>query len=443
MITERRESKAWLFWTALLLLSVFVAVAFVSRLEPSQALTSPLAKGHAAAPLGAGIEGKITYTDVITSYSYLPAVFNDFAYAHLTLSKTAFPATFLAAAGKVVTYTVTIKNEGDTAGTLLTVSDTLPAGFSFLSMAPGSDPSSAPAVNGSQLTWSGSWAMAPGQQRQLIYRVTASQTPGEYTNRVTCTAANAQVPAQPAQATVTVQPAILMQEDFNLGISRWTPFLNYHRLEEGQWYWGQNDGVGGSGALSFDSTAGPTGKVAGDGLMMYLQPGAQEWTNYRVEIKFYNTGGVTNQGVPEPNSGDPLGLWIHGHYQDSEDESAWVSGYYVVVVGKSTSANHFVRIAKMQEPGDCDACLKPYRMYNFNNPLMKIESDLIPGPLEHYRWYNLAVEVRGANIKVYLENQLVLEWTDPILPYLSGTVGFKTHEAQINSFDDVLVTPLP
>jgi hypothetical protein len=324
------------------------------------------------------------------------------------------------------------------------VSDTLPAGFSFLGMVPGSDPGSAPAVNGTQLTWSGSWAMAPDQQRQLIFRVTASETPGQYTNRVTCTAENAQVPSQSAEATVTVQPPILMQEDFNLGITRWSPFLNEpSRLELGQWYWGQNDGTNSSGALTHDCCSGPTGKVASDGLMMYLQPGAQEWTNYRVETMMFLTGGVDNQGNPEPKSGDPIGLWVRGHYQDSENEAQWVSGYYVVLVGKANSVSHFVRIAKMQEPGDCDACLKPYRLYNFNNPLVKARSADLPGGFEHYRWYSFAVEVRDANIKVYVDNALVLDWTDPTLPYLSGTVGFKVHETQTASFDDVRVTPLP
>jgi hypothetical protein len=242
-----------------------------------------------------------------------------------------------------------------------------------------------------------------------------------------------------------MKPSILLQENFDADIGRWTPFLNYEqRLQEGQWYWRAGDGVGGSGALSFDSTAGPPGKVASDALMMYLQPGAEDWTNYRVEAKLYLTGGVTNQGVPEPNSGDPVGFWIRGHYQDAPKDSAqWVSGYYVVLCGKSDGQAHWIRIAKMQEPGDCDACNKPYRLYNFNNPLQKYQGPDIAGPFEHFRWYKLAVEVRGANIKVYVDDQLAGEWTDPTLPYLSGTIGFKAHETKTVSFDDVIVTSLP
>jgi hypothetical protein len=233
-----------------------------------------------------------------------------------------------------------------------------------------------------------------------------------------------------------------MQDNFDSGIGLWTAFLNYPpRLEPGQWYYGPHDGVGTSGALTHDCCTGT--KVASDALMMYLQPGAQDWTNYRVEAKMYLTGGVQNDGTPEPNSGDPIGFWIRGHYQDSQYEAQWVSGYYVVIAGKSDGAAHWIRISKIQEPGDCDACLKPERLYNFNNPIQKIESADLPGPFEHYRWYKLTVEVRGATIKVWLDDQFILQWTDPILPFLSGTVGFKVHETKTASFDDIVVTQLP
>jgi hypothetical protein len=177
--------------------------------------------------------------------------------------------------------------------------------------------------------------------------------------------------------------------------------------------------------------------------MMYLGEGAQEWTNYRVETMMMLTGGVDGSGNIIPETGDPIGLWVRGHYQDGEYESQWVSGYYVVIVGASDRAVHHVRIAKMQQPGDCDACLKPYRMYNFDNPMQKVQSEDLAGAFEHYRWYNLAVEVRDANIKVFVDDQLILDWTDPLLPYLSGTIGVKTHETKDAMFDDVIVTPLP
>jgi hypothetical protein len=82
-------------------------------------------------------------------------------------------------------------------------------------------------------------------------------------------------------------------------------------------------------------------------------------------------------------------------------------------------------------------------MYNFDNAIPKARSVDLPGAFAHNRWYKLAVEVRGANIKVYLDDQLVVEWTDLTLPYLSGTVGFAVFRSQTASFDDVIVRALP
>jgi hypothetical protein len=239
---------------------------------------------------------------------------------------------------------------------------------------------------------------------------------------------------------VVARPAVLMEDHFDAGIDAWTPFLNHHRLEPGQWFYSSDEGYGGSGGLNHSCCTGT--KVAGDALMMYLQPGAQDWTDYRVEAKVLLRGGVTKDGDDEPNSGDPVGFWIRGHWQESALESQWTSGYYVVIVGKSDDPEHYVRISKIQQPGDCEACLKDYRMYNFDNPMEKAWSAPLPGPFEHYRWYTLAVEVRGASFKVYLDDELALEWTDPLLPYMSGTIGFKVHETKSVTFDDVRVVPL-
>jgi hypothetical protein len=309
-------------------------------------------------------------------------------------------------------------------------------------MAPGSDVAADPTGTTGLIRWAGPFNIAGGGQLRLIYKVRANETPGQYTNLANVEALVGGPPAGPASAVVTVRPSILLEEHFDDGISRWTEFLNHPRLAAGQWYWGSTDGVGGSGAAVQDALAVP-GKVAADGLLMYLGEGAQEWTNYRVEMKMMLTGGVDGSGNFLPETGDPIGFWVRGHYQDSEYEAQWVSGYYVVLVGASNRQVHHVRIAKMQQPGDCDACLKPYRMYNFDNPMQKAQSENLAGPFEHYRWYHLAVEVRDANIKVFVDNQMVLEWTDPLLPFLSGTIGFKTHETKDAIFDDVIVTPLP
>jgi uncharacterized repeat protein (TIGR01451 family) len=425
-----------LLWSAILLLSVLVAVAFVGHLTPSQAVTPPAAGDDRT---GEGIAS----TGVVTYYSYLPAVFTDLTYAHLTVAKSASPATVILNPGALVSYTVTVQNQGDTTGTLLSVVDRLPAGFAFDSMVPGSDPSTPPAGVTGAITWTGSWSLAPGQQKRFIYRVTPSQTPGRYTNTATVTAQSASVPLQPAAATVTVLPEMLMQEDFDFGTPGWIPFLNHPRLQQGQWYWATADGINGSGALTQDCCAGLADKVAAEALMMYLQPGAQEWTDYRVETMMILRGGADTHCSTDPNGGDPIGLWVRGHYHYSPLQSQWVSGYYVLLAGRADSSENYVQLSKIQQPGDCEACLKPERMYNLDNALPKARSIDLPGRFERNRWYKLAVEVRGASITVYLDDTLVVEWTDVTLPYLSGTVGVRTTHSRTASFDNVSVRPLP
>jgi uncharacterized repeat protein (TIGR01451 family) len=435
---------SWLLWTSFMLVSVVLAAVLASSFDTGWAAAAlePAPVEPPAEGAGVSAEGEAWPAQALFTYT-LPIVTSDFRMAHLAVAKSAYPTAVISDPGTIVTYTVTIQNEGDTTGKLLTVYDTLPTGFTYQDMAAGSDVQADPSGTTGTITWSflTPLSMPPGSQKQLIYLVSPSPTEGQYTNYASVTAQAASVQTEPASATITVEPGTLLEEDFASGIGRWTPFLNHHRLELGQWYWGSHDGVGGGGALTHDCCVGD--KVASDALMMYLGTGSENWTNYRAETWMYLTGGVDNRGNPEPDSGDPIGLWVRGHYQDSENESQWVSGYYVVLVGQTDTTNHHIRIAKMQQPGDCDACLKPERMYNFDNPLFKARSADLPGPFEHYRWYKLAVEVRDANIKVYLDDHLVLDWTDPTLPYLTGSVGFKVHETQTASFDNLIVTPLP
>jgi hypothetical protein len=41
-----------------------------------------------------------------------------------------------------------------------------------------------------------------------------------------------------------------------------------------------------------------------------------------------------------------------------------------------------------------------------------------------------------------VDDQLAIDYVDPKEPFLTGTVGFKTHETKTASFDDIIVTPL-
>jgi uncharacterized repeat protein (TIGR01451 family) len=376
------------------------------------------------------------------TFFYFPICFKSFEYARFAVTKTASPSQVTTEPDQEVVYTVIIKNEGDTTGILKTVYDTLPPGFTFSGMEAGSDPMGLPNGTTGTITWSGTWSMPPESQKRLIYRVIPSQTPGLYTNAANVTAQEAFVPAQPASAVVEVRSPILLQDDFNSGISQWTPFLNYWRLEEGQWRWEATDGVDGSGALTQDAKVSDN-KVAEDALMMYLGEGAEQWTDYRVETKFLLRAGVNKDGTYDAGGGIPLGLWVRGQYEPSEIRAQWVTGYYVVVGGKLGGENHYVRLTQLQTATDCwdQACDNPDNLYNFNNSHELLQVSM-PGEFTRYVWHTLVVEVQGARIQVWMDGEPAIDFTDPKEPFLTGTVGFKTYKSMTASFDDIVVTPL-
>jgi uncharacterized repeat protein (TIGR01451 family) len=371
-----------------------------------------------------------------TGRFYLPAVSRDFLQAHLALVKTAFPVEFTTEDGQAVFYTVTIQNVGDTTGKLTGVHDVLPAGFSFLGMESGSDVLSSPAINGQELTWTldPPIQMPPGSQKKVIYRVAHSVLEGPFTNSVSVTAEEASVQEEPATATVTVERGILLADDFEAGMDQWTPFLNYWRLKEGQWYWSQTDGHNGSGGVTQDAYRIDP-KEAEDALLMYLGQGAEDWTDYRMEAK------MIIRTVNHPH-----GLWVRGHYQDvgDEDPAGWVTGYYIMIGGKADGQSHYVSLKQLQTLTDCwgNACDNPHNLYDFNNPheLTITKKD---GSLARWAWHTVVVEVCGDRISVWLNGVKYIDnFQDPKEPFLTGTVGLKTYKANTVSFDDILVTPI-
>jgi uncharacterized repeat protein (TIGR01451 family) len=383
------------------------------------------------------------------SFHYLPMLFDGFSYAHLSVQKSAFPTTVKLSEGDETTYTVIIRNEGGTTGQLTSVYDSLPQGFTFVDMVlPDSDIGSDPTGTMGTITWdlNPPIAMPPGQEVKLVYRQNVGQEEGDFGNSANVTAIGALVPQNPATAMVTVERGVLLQDDFNSGISQWTMFDNYWRLEEGQWYWGPGDGIGGSGALTHDCLISE--KLAEDALMMYLGEGSENWTDYRVEVMLNLRGGITDiddELVFIKEGGYPVGLWVRGQYQDvgDDDTAGWVTGYYIVVGGKPDKATYFVRLAQLQTLTDCwgNACSNPHNLYDFNNP-HTLEEVKVDGHFLRDQYYPLVVEVRGANIQVSFNGELVINYTDDTEPFLTGTVGFKTFKSKTVSFDNVIVTPL-
>ncbi|RPI49554.1 MAG: DUF11 domain-containing protein, partial [Chloroflexi bacterium] len=165
--------------------------------------------------------------------SYLPWMAQDFSLGWLSVAKVVSPELVEASVDAELVYTVTIVNEGDTAGTLQTISDTLPAGLTFLGMAPGSEVATNPAGTTGTVVWSGNWPMPPGERLDVAYRVLANVPVGQHTNQVRLAAGQLAVSSQPGTATFTAESGTLLEENFNdpsARLSRWTRFLNYWRL---------------------------------------------------------------------------------------------------------------------------------------------------------------------------------------------------------------------
>ncbi len=106
-----------------------------------------------------------------------------------TVTKTVYPNAVVA--GSVVTYTIIVTNTGNETALSATVTDTLPAGFTFGGMVQGT----APAQSGSDLIWSNQvitgaiwpsgWIAPPGPLT-LVFTATASGS-GTFSNYVTVT----------------------------------------------------------------------------------------------------------------------------------------------------------------------------------------------------------------------------------------------------------------
>jgi len=364
------------------------------------------------------------------AYMYLPVIIKDVRWAQFTIAKSVTPNTVTDLPGQVVTYTVTIANVGDRPGKLAAVVDTLPAGFTYLDMAPGSDVTADPTGTTGLIRWAGPFNVAGGGQLRLIYKVTPSQAVGQYTNLANVEALIGRPPAGPASALVTVERGVLLEEHFENGLDNWTKFLNYWRLKPEQWYWTWDGGINNSGSVNHKCCE--VGE-AEDGVLMWESAGAEEWTDYRVEAKINFHSGV-----------GPVGLWVRGQHDFRDDGGGqWITGYYIVVGGRATSEYHTVKIAQLQTATDCwgAACDNPGNLYDFNNPHDLADVQL-PGTFTRGVWHTIAVEVRGDNIKVWWDGELSLDYVDPKEPFLTGSVGFKTYKADWITFDDIVVTPL-
>ncbi len=368
-------------------------------------------------------------------FVYFPMLVRRWGLPSFFLHKSATPT--IAPRGDIITYTVDIENRGTEPGVLSHITDSLPSGFTFDSIVPGGDITASPLVSGNDLVWSGTFPVSGSGHSTFSYRVHSANVAGTYTNTVTGLAAPPQYAVHPASAAVTLRTEKLLQEDFETGAPYWTPFLNYWRLHPEQWFWDSEDGVNGGGGYTHHAWFGApeAGKGAEDGVAMYLGPGAQQWTDYRYEVK---------ANVRSRDGDGTIGVWFRGQYDERNDGSGqWMTGYYLVMGGNPTRNSWFVRLTQMQIPGDCvgAACSNPGNLYDFSNP-MELDFTRFIGTFQNNHWYNIVIEVRGAHIQAWVDGVLAIDYVDEDLPFLQGTVGFKSYKLHPASWDEVVVTPL-
>jgi uncharacterized repeat protein (TIGR01451 family) len=416
---------------------------------PHEMLSSPGPYTNAITAYSGDTAIASTHVDVMLEdfTTYMPLVFRDYTFPYFTMTKSASPDRLTEGdppAERVVEYTVTLSNGGDDPGVLSTIEDTLPPGFTFLGMAPGSDVDVGDPDDDTEpeIVWTGPFTVAARSDLTLIYRAQAPDVVGKYLNTVRVTTLVGRAPEAPAGATVILKPPILLQDNFDSNADQWTLFLNNRRLDPSQWWWEANVGVEG-GAFSHSMYAWPK-REAHDALAMYLGPGqeAESWTNYRFETSVLHLRHPTN-----PVRETQLAIWFRGNYEDSEIDNQWVLGYYLGIYPLSNR----ITLWQTQTEDDCieDTCWVYEWQYNYQNPVALAEVQYPLGKSWFEQWHKLAVEVRGdassggAQIKGFVDDELVIEYTDTEGTIIgSGAVGLATYKTYLIRWDNVLVTPL-
>jgi uncharacterized repeat protein (TIGR01451 family) len=154
---------------------------------------------------GAGLSWSATIgAGASATFSHL-TTFSPLGHAPLSMAKTATSATSLAGANNG--YTITISNPNSTAVVVDSITDTLPAGFSYRTGTTSGLTTSDPTVNGQMLTWSGSFSIPANGTGTLSFGVVVSSVPGTYLNEASGTASGFTVAPTGPTAPITVTAA--------------------------------------------------------------------------------------------------------------------------------------------------------------------------------------------------------------------------------------------
>ncbi len=339
-----------------------------------------------------------------------------------------------------VTYTVVFTNSDASDDYLQTITDTMPSNLQFSDMSSGSEVTEDPQLLGGELVWTGPYTVPASGTLTLEYLVQVpwnsqyrDELPGTLNNQVIAVTTGGET-AGPAFASLEVvfhrglfpyvtKPNYLMSSNFDTGDYGWTDFLNYHRLNPEQWYWGSNFGYegdpSGHGGLRHDQYRGGGIREAHDALTMYLAEDAHEndpqyWTDYRYTAKV------------KVIEGNQAGVWFRGTYIPNQPSGKYVGGYYFWI---SPHWGGVVQLQKLRNSGSTAG--------HFSDPEDIAEASY---PIQASTWHTLKIEVQGDQIKCFVDNTQVLHVTDST--WSRGTVGFMGYRMEDARFDEVLVEPL-
>jgi uncharacterized repeat protein (TIGR01451 family) len=157
------------------------------------------------------------------SWSSSVAVGASATFSHLTVfSPTGNTGPFLtktAASGSVPaggsdSYTVTINNPTGGDITVSSITDHLPAGFTYVAGSTTGVTTSEPTISGQDVTWTGSFSVPAAGIATLTFGVTATTVAGTYTNSVDGSATAGAVAGTGPTAPVTVTAIVVLQPRF-------------------------------------------------------------------------------------------------------------------------------------------------------------------------------------------------------------------------------------
>jgi len=151
---------------------------------------------------GAGLSWSITIPPGGSTTVSSLITFSPLGIAPLSTTKTADAATSAPASGNG--YTITVANPNASAVTLNSITDTLPAGFSYVSGSTTGVTTANPSVSGQTLTWAGPFSVPATGSVSLHFSVIVSSTPGDYFNNATADAGSATVVPTGPTAMITV-----------------------------------------------------------------------------------------------------------------------------------------------------------------------------------------------------------------------------------------------